>query len=194
MCYAIGSDQGYYPRRYKGLVPSRFNILMKRRAPYPDGQWLERRETVAKKSQEILSWEIFCWEILIRLVELYPQISYPLNASPRNFVRQERSSPGSMRIGRTFACQDPTPQTFVWVRSCAPNIRSYGAEELGELLFACEGAAGRTFAWAIGAARSAATNKKKKKKIFFPFYYIIIGGRKSSENLKILQKNFLKRG
>ena len=43
MCYAIGSDQGYYPRRYKGLDPSRFNILMKRRAPYPDGQWLERQ-------------------------------------------------------------------------------------------------------------------------------------------------------
>lgn len=196
MCYAIGSDQGYYPRRYKGLVPSRFNILMKRRAPHPDGQWLERQgKPVARKnSQEILSWEIFCWEIFDTPGKVVPLKLVSPKIVPRNFVRQERSSPGSGRSGRTNGCQLPTPQTFVWLgaaprtfvcmelRSWA-NVCSRGKELRGEHLLG--------LLELRGALRPI---KKKKKKIFFPFNYITVLPGLSSIFKKILSKNFFKKG
>ena len=163
MCYAIGSDQGYYPRRYKGLVPSRFNILMKRRAPYPDGQWLERQGNLPQK----ISGNFILGNFLLGnfdtpgkvvVPKIIPQIRLPQKlCTPRKDHRQDQEDRGELMVASL------PPPNICLVRSCAPNICLCGAEELGERMFAWEGAAGRTFAWASGAARSAATNKKKKK-------------------------------
>ena len=90
----------------------------------------------------------------------------PKFRTPGKDHRQDQGNQGELMVANFL------PPNICLVRSCAPNICLHGAEELGERMFAWEGAAGQTFAWASGAARSAATNKKKKKKIFFPFYYI----------------------
>ena len=146
-------------------------------------------------SQEILSWEIFCWEILYILGNFIPLKTEPLNRHSPKFCtpgkdhRQDQEDQGELMVANF------PPPNICLVRSCAPNICLHGAEELGERMFAWEGAAGRTFAWASGAARSAATNKKKKKKkIFFPFYYITVLPGLSSIFKKILSKNFFKKG
>ena len=120
-------------------------------------------------SQEILSWEIFCWEILYILGNFIPLKTEPLNRYPPKFCtpgkdhRQDQGDQGELMVANF------PPPNICLVRSCAPNICLHGAEELGERMFAWEGAAGQTFAWASGAARSAATNKKKKKKYSSPF-------------------------
>ena len=119
-------------------------------------------------SQEILSWEIFCWEILYILGNFIPLKTQPLNRYPPKFCtpgkdhRQDQGDQGELMVANF------PPPNICLVRSCAPNICLHGAEELGERMFAWKGAAGRTFAWASGAARSAATKKKKKKKNILP--------------------------
>ncbi len=91
--------------------------------------------------------------------KILPQIRLPPKfCSPGKNHRQDQRDQGELMVANCL------PPNICLVRSCAPNICLYGAEELGERMFAWEGAVGRTFAWAFGAARSAATNKKKKKK------------------------------
>lgn len=92
--------------------------------------------------------------------KILPQIRLPPKfCSPGKDHRQDQRDQGELMVANCL------PPNICLVRSCAPNICLYGAEELGERMFAWEGAVGRTFAWAFGAARSAATNKKKKKNI-----------------------------
>lgn len=121
--------------------------------------------------------------------KILPQIRpSPKLCTPRKDHRQDQEDQGELMVASL------PPPNICLVRSCAPNICLCGAEELGERMFAWEGAVGRTFAWAFGAARSAATNKKKKKKIFFPFNYITLLPGLSSIFKKILSKNFFKKG
>lgn len=95
--------------------------------------------------------------------KILPQIRPPPKlCTPRKDHRQDQGDQGELMV----ASLPPPNICLLW--SCAPNICLCGAEELGERMFAWEGAVGRTFAWAFGAARSAATNKKKKKKYSSP--------------------------